>query len=310
MRITICICTFRRPDGLAAVLRGIGKLSFRILKRPDLSVVVVDNEGSRDARAIVRSFAAGEIPVTYVIEPRRGISQARNACLDHVPADADLVACLDDDVIPRPEWLEELVFAIEATGAEAATGPYAPVYNADTPEWIRVGRFFASPRAKQPTDQDPVKFGTMGNIVFRASFLRSNHFRFDDKFSLVGGEDRKFYMDMFAEGGEFVWADQAVVDHHVSVDRLTFKYIMRREFGVGCAAAILKRVETRGDGRFLVYALEVIGKLSLKIALWVPASLSAVLRGNAYRKVKPTLDVANLSGRLYGLIGQKYELYR
>lgn len=310
MRITVCICTFRRPAGLAAVLRGIERLKFQSLERPALSVVVVDNEGSADARAAAEAFAAGGIPTTYVVETRRGISQARNACLDCVPADADFVAFLDDDVVPRARWLEELVLAIEATGAQAATGPYVPVYAAGTPEWIRAGRFFASPRAKKPTDRGAVEFGIMGNIIFRGTFLRTNDFRFDERFSLVGGEDRKFYMDMFDKGGEFVWADRAVVDHHVSSERLTFGYIVRREFCVGCAAAMIKQVETRGDRRFVLYALQVVGRLLLKLALWVPASLSAFVRNNAYFKVKPTLDVANLGGRLYGLFGHKYELYK
>lgn len=310
MRITICICTFRRPEGLAAVLAAVRDLNFQIVKRPELSVVVVDNDGSADARAAVDAFATGDISATYVVESRRGISQARNACLDNVPADADFVAFLDDDVVPRPEWLEELIFAIVATGAEAATGPCRAVYYPDTPLWIRLGRFFATPRAKNPVNHAPIQFGVMGNIIIRGSFLRDNTFRFDEKLSLVSGEDRKFFTDMFAEGANFVWAEQAIIDHHVSPDRLTFNYILSREFGVGCAAAILERVQTHGDRRFALYALRVVGRLALKIVLWAPMSLVATMRDNAYLKYKPTLDVVNLSGRIYGMFGHKHEFYK
>jgi succinoglycan biosynthesis protein ExoM len=277
---------------------------------PKLHVIVVDNEGDAAARDVVDAVAAQGLSILYAIEARRGISPARNACLDLIPADADVVAFLDDDVVPRSDWLEQLLLALRCTGAEAATGPYVPIYSGRTPEWIRAGRFFACPRAKDPENYGRIDFGVMGNILFRASFLRDNNLRFDDRFSLIGGEDRKFYMDMFDRGAAFVWADDAIVDHHIAPDRLTFAYIVRREFGVGCASAILKRSEPRGGRRLVRYGAEVAAKLALKIVLLAPAALLGVLRDKPFRKVKPVLDIANLTGRLYGLSGLKYEIYR
>lgn len=310
MLIAICICTFRRPVGLEETLRGIECLRFGAISRPKLHVVVVDNEGCEATRAAVKAFAVNGISISYAVESRRGISSARNACLDLAPADADLVAFLDDDVVPRPQWLEELLIALERTGAEAATGPYDAVYRRSTPEWIRAGRFFASPRAKAPRNHDCIDFGIMGNILFDAAFLRDNNLRFDDRFGLIGGEDRKFYTDMFDAGATIAWARDAIVDHHVSSDRLRFAYIVRREFCVGCTAAILKRSEPPSGRGLMGYGAHTIGKLALKIVLLAPAALLAAIRNNAFRKVKPLLDIANLSGRLYGLVGRKYELYR
>jgi succinoglycan biosynthesis protein ExoM len=310
MLIVICICTFRRPEGLAATLSGVEHLAFRTLDRPKLHVIVVDNEGSDATHAVVDAFAVPGISITYAVESRRGISSARNACLDLIPEGADLVAFLDDDVVPRRAWLEELVIAVEQTGAEAATGPCFAIYGGNTPEWIRAGGIFASPRAKAPRNHEQIDFGVMGNILLRAPFLRDNGLRFDERFGLIGGEDRKFFTDMFDVGGTFVWAGNAVVDHHVAPNRLRFGYIIRREFGVGFAAAILKRSNPRDGGRALGYGAAVVGRLVLKIVLLVPAALLGVLRDKPFRKVKPVLDIANLSGRLYGLFGMKYELYR
>lgn len=310
MLIAVCICTFRRTESLAATLRGVERLKFQRIAPPKLHLIVVDNEGSDATRAMVGTFAGASFALTYAVEPRRGISAARNACLERIPADADAVAFLDDDVVPRANWIEELVLALETTGAEAATGPCVPVYAEQVPEWIRAGRFFASPRAKEPENYAQIDFGVMGNILFKAPFLRQNGVRFDDRFGLIGGEDRKFYVELFERGAEFVWARDAVVDHHVAPDRLSFAYIFRREFGVGCAAAILKRSESRGPVGLLHYGVQVAGKLALKIVLLAPAALLAAVRDNAFRRVKPVLDIANLSGRLYGLSGLKYELYR
>jgi succinoglycan biosynthesis protein ExoM len=309
MLIAICICTFRRPGGLRRTLRAVQELAFGDGLRPELQVIVVDNEGSEAARRVCGDFVEAGLSVTYVVEPRRGISHARNACLERIPAAARYAAFLDDDLIPRPDWLEALVAAAEATGAEAATGPCFAIYTDGTPDWLRAGRFFASPRAKAPVDHAPVNFGVMGNILFDAAFLRRSKARFDERFARVGGEDRRFFLDLFRQGAVFVWAERAIVDHCVERGRLTWAYVLRREFGVGYAAATLERSEGRSMVRLLGYGLLTAAKLALKIVLFVPATLLAALRRDAFRRVKPTLDVANLSGRLYGLAGRAYQLY-
>lgn len=309
MLIVVCICTFRRPEGLRRTLRGLQRLDFGPAPRPELRVIVVDNEGSEDARRVCVDAGDADLDVTYVVEPRRGISHARNACLERVPETARYVAFLDDDLIPRPDWLEELLAAAEATGAEAVTGPYVAVYAAGAPDWLRAGRFFAAPRAKAPTDGAAVDFGVMGNILFDAAFLRRSKARFNERFARVGGEDRRFFLDLFRQGAVFVWAEKAIVDHCVEPGRLTWAYVLRREFGVGCAAAMIERSEETGMAQLLGYGLRTLGKLALKIVLFVPATLLAALRRDAFRRVKPSLDVANLSGRLYGLAGGGYQLY-
>jgi glycosyltransferase involved in cell wall biosynthesis len=309
MLIAVCICTFRRPDGLRATLNGLQRLEYRLGDRPDIHVVVVDNEGSDATRAVAREFAAAGLPLSYCIEERRGISHARNACLDNVPEAARYVAFLDDDLVPRPDWLDELVAVAKASGAAATTGPCVPVYDAGVPDWIRGGRFFASPRAKRPENHGPVGFGVMGNILFDAAFLRDSRVRFNDRFGRIGGEDRRFFLDLFGKGAVFVWAEHAIVDHFVETERLSWGYILRREFSVGYAAAMLERSEMPSHGRLFGYALRTVAKLALKIFLLAPAALLGAIRRDAFRRVKPVLDIANLSGRLYGLAGRGYELY-
>lgn len=272
-------------------------------------MIVVDNDGNEDTRRIVEEYAAEGASARYVVEHRRGISHARNACLDNVPPEARYVAFLDDDLVPRAGWLDELLAAAEASGATATTGPCFPVYDANVPEWIRSGRFFASPRAKQPANHGPVGFGVMGNILFDAAFLRHSKVRFNERFGRIGGEDRRFFLDLFRKGAVFVWAENAVVDHFVETGRLTWGYILRREFSVGYAAAILERSEAPSHGRLLGYGLRTVAKLAFKIVLLAPAALLGAVRRDAFRRVKPVLDIANLSGRLYGLAGRGYELY-
>ncbi len=82
--ICVCACTYQRPDGLGAMLDGLGRQTFADMARPALHVVIADNEGSDQARQVCAEFERRSgIALTYVHEPERGISFARNACLDH-----------------------------------------------------------------------------------------------------------------------------------------------------------------------------------------------------------------------------------
>jgi glycosyltransferase involved in cell wall biosynthesis len=71
-------------------------------------VIVVDN-GSVDAtRAVVESCRVWfPVPLNYVLEPRQGVSYARNAGIHW--ARGALLAFVDDDVQVDREWLERLV---------------------------------------------------------------------------------------------------------------------------------------------------------------------------------------------------------
>ena len=70
--ICVCACTYRRPDGLRALLNGFGNQTFAGMPRPSLHVVIADNEGSEQARHICTAFERHSgIPLTYVHEPQR-----------------------------------------------------------------------------------------------------------------------------------------------------------------------------------------------------------------------------------------------
>ena len=95
MHVAICALTFHRPDGVRDLLRGIGGLE----PPPDTTVVVVvvDNDEARSAERVVQAEAASlPWPVQYVVEPRRGIAQARNRAVSvALEAGAEAVAFID-----------------------------------------------------------------------------------------------------------------------------------------------------------------------------------------------------------------------
>jgi len=108
----VVVCTRDRPDHLERCLR-----SLEGLDPTPTEVVVVDNAPTTGAtKAVVGSFPA----VTYVKEPRPGLSVARNTALAHTAA--DVVAFTDDDVTVHPRWLARLVAGFDKPGIDAVTG--------------------------------------------------------------------------------------------------------------------------------------------------------------------------------------------
>src|SRR4051794_37439243 len=91
--IAVVICTHNRPLVLDRCLHYL-----RQLENPVFSVVVVDSAPvSSDARSVADRYGAH-----YTVSPLKGLSRARNigACAVR----ADIVAYLDDDMVPHPYW--------------------------------------------------------------------------------------------------------------------------------------------------------------------------------------------------------------
>src|SRR5260370_17929824 len=75
--VSVCICTYRRPQLLKRLLQTLEKQETDGLFT--FSIVVADNDGRRSAEALVADFAVdAAIAVTYCVEPQQNISLPRN----------------------------------------------------------------------------------------------------------------------------------------------------------------------------------------------------------------------------------------
>jgi glycosyltransferase involved in cell wall biosynthesis len=98
----VIVPTLDRPRALAACLDGLAALDYPAQR---LQVVVVD-DGSREPVAI--NDAARRSPRIELVRNERagGPAAARNAGAER--AEGDLLAFIDDDCVPRPDWLRRL----------------------------------------------------------------------------------------------------------------------------------------------------------------------------------------------------------
>lgn len=213
VRLTIAICTYRRLSLLQSALAGIAKQEFGDAARPDLDVVVVDNDGDPRVGGLVEAFAAGSgIAARCVVEPSRGISHARNVALNLIAADSDFAAFIDDDEVPSPGWLQALLATQARTGAAVVCGPVLPAFaGPPAAEWIEDGGFFRQPRRPvgariDAGDGAPVDEASTNNVLVRMAEVRRGRVRFHESFGLTGGEDVLFFRDLKALGAGIVWS--------------------------------------------------------------------------------------------------------
>lgn len=320
IRVTVCACTYRRPAGLVALLEGLGKQTFTTLPRPSLSIVIADNEGSELAREACAQFQAShDIPIEYVHEPRRGISHARNACLDRLREDCDFFAMIDDDEIPHPDWIEQLLLIQRRTQADVVQGTVVPELPASTPDWIARGRYFDwqlrsdEARAAQEQGYAELQRARTNNVLVRYAAVRDMGLRFDPRFGLTGGEDLVFFEAMKAAGHRIVYAPLACVREVIPPERTTFEYLWRMWYRVGCN----DRFKGPHLGKPTTSRLRLLRRKWKRTGTYAFLLGSGLLIGNLLRG-RASLDhlgqgillISRALGRAAALLGIRYEQYR
>jgi succinoglycan biosynthesis protein ExoM len=318
--VTVCACTYRRPDGLAALLKGVGEQTFQRLPRPMLRIIIADNEGNPLARDICDRFRqSSDIPIDYVHEPQRGISFARNACLDLLRDDCNFFAMIDDDEVPEPDWIEQLLLAQESTGADVVQGRVLPQLPANAPDWIVRGSYFDwqldadEARRAQREAYPEVRKARTNNVLVRHAVVRELGLRFDPRFALTGGEDVVFFQALMAAGHRVVYAPRACVRDIVPPERTTLRYLLRMWYRVGCNDRFkpVKRGKPNpGLKRILVRRWRRTG--SYAVLTGAALVIGNLLRGRIGlgHSAEGILLIARGLGRTAGLLGIRYEHYR
>lgn len=267
-------------------------------------VVVVDNDHGGSAREVAATAAADmPWPVTYVVEPERGISFARNRAVRVALSwGADFVAFIDDDEIADPGWLAELAGVQQREGADVVTGPVLPIYEPGVPAWAVRGGFFERPRYPSGT-----RLGSAGagNCLIAAALLGGPGEPFDPAFALSGGEDTHFFRRAHRGGATIVWADQAVAHEHVPVSRATVPWLLQRSYRSGLSFAMSDRRLHHDRSWIPRRILAGVARAVQGIGLLLPFAF----RGRV--GVIRALQVASLgAGVVAGTLGFSYQEYQ
>src|SRR5262245_31719149 len=116
--VSACVATYRRPGLLDRLLAGLQAQA--LPPGVALEVVLVDNDATASAEAVARRWQAAGLDLRYETQPEPNISLTRNRTV--AEARGDWLAFVDDDEVPAPDWLAQLLAAAEAHRADVVFG--------------------------------------------------------------------------------------------------------------------------------------------------------------------------------------------
>jgi GT2 family glycosyltransferase len=233
-QITVAVCTRDRPDDLTLLLDSLCEQEYSRMR-----VVVVDNAPTDDRTRQLVCGAAGRLHIDYVVEPRPGLSWARNRAID--ACESEVIAWADDDEVCDRWWVAEIARGfVEIPEADAVTGPVIPA-ELETPNqaWfeqysgVRRGRGFARAVFSPAMEQSPLyplpPYGAGANMAFRREAIERVG-RFDCALgagtSTLAGEDTAALSALLLAGGTIVYQPSALVHHRHRRDYEALRRVM------------------------------------------------------------------------------------
>ena len=246
MIVTVAICTRNRSRALERTLRSLAAAAVP----PSLSweVLVVDNSSADETPRVIAN-ASDALPVRAVDERQIGLSHARNAAIRE--ARGDYILWIDDDVLVDAQWLRAYHDAFRARPEIAFFGgPIVPTFEGSPPAWLRL----ALPRvdnayAARDLGAAPVAL-TRDTLPFGANFaVRSDvqrRYPFDPALgrrgtALSAGEEWAVLEAMLAGGESGQWVPGARVEHVISAERQSVRYLRRYYVENGMSLALTRR---------------------------------------------------------------------
>lgn len=303
MKIGICIITYKRPIYLNNLLESIQSLKKIKNEKLEYIIIVVDNDKCGSANEIVNKFDKKIDNLLYQIEPRKGISFARNTCIAIARKyNCSYIAFVDDDEKVQANWLDELAYAIIKYEADVVFGPVVPNYEQNVPKWIIDGKFFERPRF---TTGEITNSWRTGNVLIRLSVLEKFDKPFDTEFALTGGEDTYLFMKLKKMGVKMIWCDEAIVEEFISSERASLKWLIKRSYRMGSTYSLCEKKSSNSTWQLFVRLNKSIFRVALWIILLIPMSFHGT-KG----LVKALIQISDSIGQASGIFGMKYLEYK
>lgn len=304
-RVAVCVCTADRPLPLWRLLTAL-----EAAERPagcELLLVVVDNRPGGAAADLV-GLARPRLPFAVLLETEAtpGTSFARNravaAALRH---GADLVAFVDDDDVPRPDWLVRLIEARDASGADLVFGCHGPSPDMPLPKWLRgVNHFARKPLPALSVFGIPAGASSSNVLLTRRLLadLAAEGPPFRPEFARVGGEDTDLFVRAARRGYAYVVCPESEVCADWPPERLTWGGLTRRSFRYGVARWRLRLAHASPGSR--PAELRRVGRALARQAWRLAGSV-----GRRGRLARSWFGLTEQLGEAYALLGGSYAYY-
>jgi glycosyltransferase involved in cell wall biosynthesis len=300
LNVAVCVLTYKRPEGIAKLLDVLSHQVHDPVRPYKLTVVVVDNDAAGSGQATVEKFSrTGAYELNYVIEPRQGIPMARNRALDSVLPDTDLVCFIDDDEWPVDNWLDAMLTVHANTGADCVYGPVEPVYPSNPPDFFIKSRVF---ERKRNADATEIGYAASNNVMIDYGFVRKHFLRFEEKMRFTGGSDYRFFNLAIRKGLRVFWAADALVYDIIPAKRMTWKWVLLRQYRLGNTFAVSDTIDG-GWPRRLKRLAYGAGRTGLGLVM-LPAIIVS-----PYWGMRALTHVLRGAGAVSGILGHAYQEY-
>lgn len=243
--LTVLICTHDRAQLLANALA-----SLNAARRPPgwaINIVVVANACRDGTHALLDEYrqqagARGDLPLTWVVEPAPGKSNALNTALPRV--NTGVVAFVDDDHRVDSDYLAAVCRAAETyPQADLFCGRILPDWDGSEPAWVHdsgpyriyplpVPRFDQGEVGRELNADVAVPGG--GNLAIRTAWTaKTGPFRTDmgpTGHDLGGAEDLDWVLRALGLGARLRYVPDMIQYHYVDAARLTIGYLMKKAY--------------------------------------------------------------------------------
>ncbi len=247
--ITVVICAYNAAATLDQCLSHTCALGY-----PLLEILVVDDGSSDSTASIARQYPR----VRLLCISHAGLAAARNAGLQ--AASSQLIAYLDSDAYPTPEWLYYLALGLDGPAVGGVGGPNVPPVDS-LPGAHRVAHAPGGPVHVLLSDDRAEHVPGCNMAFWRDTLLQCGGF---DPIYTSAGDDVDICWRVQERGWEIAFHPAALVWHH---RRDGLRSYLRQQLSYGRSEAL---VEARHPDRFTAWG-------------------SALWRGSIYDAVAPSV---------------------
>ena len=263
---SICIPTFNRYHHLTNLLRALRAVDF---DQTAYEILIIDNSDDTVAKTDFYNTARLEPNINVLHSSPPGVSRARNVGME--AARGRYVLFIDDDTVPIPIWLREIVDAFESCpDATVIGGPIRLIWPEGRPSWIPKKYECYLSALDHGTEfrlLANTEYLLSANMAFRADVLREfGGFPIDlgrrGETLLISNEEIKLQDDLRKAGCAIYYTPRALVYHTVDKERLDQGWLRRRLAWQSVSDAIVE-MRLGNTEQYLAKAATAAGNLQI-----------------------------------------------
>ncbi len=217
-KVSIVILSFNGKELLQHCLKSLENQTYT-----DYEIVIIDNGSSDGTNDAIEQYMQGsslaDKTAMFRIEVNNGVAGGYSEGLRN--AHSEYIALLNNDTEPKPEWLQELVSALDSSSETGICASKMIVYGSDIIDCAGDGMSTLLKGYKRGegdhiscfNQQEHIFAACAGAAIFRKTMLDETGFFDEDFFLLFEDVDLSFRAQL--QGWKVLYVPTAVVEHKV-----------------------------------------------------------------------------------------------